>query len=122
MIGLYAKLVADGNWAGTLGADVKTGLSAAGANQGAATALTASVSVVSTVATGADGVRLPVPGGVGETLVVVNKDADEALKVYPAAGGKINNGAANASVSVATSKAGLFVAISATEWVCFLVA
>lgn len=122
MIGSFAKLVDNGRWAGTLAADVKTGVAAAGANQGAATALTASVSVVSTVAAGADGVRLPVPGGVGETLVVANFDADTALKVYPASGGKINNGAANAHVSVATSKAGLFVAISATEWVCFLVA
>lgn len=122
MIGLFSELVAKGRWSGTLGADAKTGIAAAGATQGTATALGASVNVVSTVASGADGVRLPAPGGIGETLVVFNTDSADALKVYPASGGKINNGSANASVSVAAAKSGLFVAVSATDWVCFLVA
>lgn len=120
MIGLFSELVAKGRWSGTLGADVKTGIAAAGANQGAATALTASVNVVSTVAAGADGVRLPVPGGIGEVLVVVNADAADAVKIYPASGGKINNGSANASVSVAATKSALLVAVSAADWVALV--
>lgn len=123
MFGLFKDLVPLGQWAGTLdGASVKTGIVAAGVAQGTATALTASFNTVGTSAVGETGVRLPVPTGVGETVMVLNIDAADAVLVYPAVGGKINALADNASLSVAVGKGVLFVAVSKTAWVALLTA
>lgn len=92
---------------------IGTGISAAGANQGAATALTKSFNEVTTVASGT-GVRLPTPEP-GELFLVANKGAN-ALAVYPASGGTINSLAANAALSVGTDTRRLFFAFTSTQW------
>lgn len=122
MIGLLKKLVAAGLWSGTAGADIVTGIAAAGnGSQANGTRLTASVNNVSAVAAGVtDSVVLPVPGGIGETVLVINSDAADTLKVYPASGGYINAEAQNAPLSLTTGKRALFVAESATAWSAFV--
>lgn len=90
-------------------------LAGAGTNQSTASQLVSPVTSVS----GADatvGVRLPVPGMAGRIMVVYSSAATNALKVYPATGGTINNGSANASVNLAARVLGLFISTSATNW------
>lgn len=92
---------------------IGTGISAAGANQGAATGLTKTFNEVTTVAA-STGVRLPTPEA-GEIMLVANKGAN-ALSVYPASGGTINSLSANAALSVATDTRRLFFAFTSTQW------
>lgn len=101
---------------GTLYRDTATdAISAAGTTQGAATALTSGVNNVTTVAAGADGVRLPATA-VGAKVVVWNNDAADTLNVYPASGSSINAGAADAAVTITAGQARTFYAITATKW------
>jgi hypothetical protein len=117
MLGLFKKLVDGGKWAGTLDADVKTGIVAAGNNsQANATALTASINVVSTaVAATTDSVRLPTIGGVGESVIVANDD-DGTINLFPASGQYINAGAQNAGTALTTGQRALCISISMTKW------
>lgn len=91
---------------------IATGITAAGANQAAATAITKTINEVSTVAA-STGVRLPTPEP-GEFFLIAN-DGANALNVYPATGGAINNLAANAALSVPTDTRRLFFAVSTTQ-------
>lgn len=118
MLALPKDLANRGEWMGTLNPTVVTGIVAAGnASQANATALTGAINIVSTAVAGVtDSVRLPVPGFIGQQLVVVNDD-DGTLKVYPATGGVINAAAANAVFNMATLTSAVFVAVSATRWV-----
>lgn len=117
MIGLFKKLVDNGRWAGTLGADVKTGLVGAANAQTGATPIVNSINVVSTAVAGAsDSFILPVPGGVGESLVIVNDD-DGSIDVYPAVGGYINAAAQNAALVMTTGTSALFISVSTTRWI-----
>lgn len=119
MIGLFAKLVNDGRWAGTIAADVKTGIVCAANAQSGATPITNSINVVSTAVAGVtDSVILPKPAGPGETLVIANDD-DGTIDVYPHVGGYINALSQNASFTMATGKRALFVAISGDKWAAF---
>ena len=90
------------------------GLTAAGANQAAALALDYTTFQRVTTVGASTGVRLPA-AVVGAGIVVFNKGAN-ALLVYPATGEAINNGAANASLSVATQKGAEFVCMVAGTW------
>lgn len=92
---------------------IATGITAAGANQAAATALTKTINEVSSVAA-STGVRLPTPEP-GEFILVAN-DGANTLNVYPATGGAINNLAANAAITLATDTRRLFFAVTATQW------
>lgn len=120
MFGLFKKQVGKGGWSGTLAADVKTGIVAAGnASQSAATPLVNSVNVVSTAVAGAtDSVVLPQPAGAGETMLVANDD-DGTINVYPHVGGYINALAQNAAFTMATGKRALFVSLSTGKWAAF---
>lgn len=72
-------------------------------------------------ATGADatkGVILPAPSGPGDTCFVKNSTAANAvLKVYPPSGEAINNGTADAALSMAAKTSALFVSLDGLGWV-----
>lgn len=94
-------------------ADVAT-VAAAGSAQGDAAALTAGVNVV----TGADatkGVILPAAVA-GLTIEVYNAVAANGLKVYPATGDDINDGSANAAVTIEGKTLARFVALDTSTW------
>jgi len=96
--------------------DRNLALAALGANQGAAAALSAYLTMVNSATGGsADGVRLPALAGVTKPFVVINSTA-VAIKVYPATGETINGGAANASVNLAAGARLHFCRSTATNW------
>lgn len=82
-----------------------SGLTAAGTVQGNALQIVSSSSIFGTVAAGT-GAILPSAHGKGK-YIIVNGGAN-ALLVYPAVGETINNGAANASISIPTTKSAIF--------------
>ena len=92
-----------------------TAVTAAGATQGTATAITARYNVVTTVAA-ATGVILPLAvSPFGQEHYVTNRGAN-ALNIYPNTGAAIGAGAANAAVVLAVGQEVTFVAISTTQW------
>ena len=76
---------------------VATGISAAGATQATATAVSKDFNVVSTVTSGANGITLPTATA-GMRITIVNTSAN-ALNVYPLGNGIINTQSANAAYS-----------------------
>lgn len=73
--------------------------------------------VLATGANAAKGVVLPT-GAAGDYFVIKNDDAANAvLKVYAASGGKINNGAADAALSMAAKTCATLFCIAADSWV-----
>lgn len=89
-----------------------TGISAAGTNQGSATALAAEINVVSTVASGT-GVILP--SSIGTTFIVMNTGAN-ALNVYPASGAAIDSLATNAAFSLSVGAKIMLIQSSTTQY------
>lgn len=86
----------------------------AGSAQGNATSLTAQLSYV----TGADntvGVVLPAASP-GLTRMVYNMEAANGLKVYPASGDDINDGSANAAVTIEGKTLAIFIAMDNSTW------
>ena len=92
---------------------VTTGIVAAGASQGTATALSTQVNIVSSTPS-STGVILPTPT-IGMRITVANTDAN-ALLVYPPSGSAINALSTNNGYSVAAGTAVDFIAISSTLW------
>ncbi len=93
-------------------------LSAAGASQGTATAITKALAIV-TVATTASthGVRLPT-AATGLMVYVANAATTFGIKIYPATNGKIGAAATNVTDTVlAKNKANLYIAKNTTFWV-----
>ena len=88
-------------------------VSAAGTVQGDATALTKEINVVSTVATGA-GVVLPT--AVAGMVLIINNTSANTLNVYPASGGAVNSGSANAAYSHTSGASIQYYATSGTQW------
>lgn len=100
---------------------VVTGLTArAGGGQALATPLTAEYNLVATVATAADSVLLPLgnTASIGRSVVVKNAGI-AAMAVFPGSGQTINAGAADASVSVATTTTVRYVQTGAAAWTSF---
>jgi hypothetical protein len=93
---------------------VATSISAAGTTQGTATALTKEINVVSTVASGANGVVLPTAVA-GMVLTITNTSAN-SLSVYPATGGTINSLAANGAFTQVANATLQFIAPTTTQW------
>lgn len=87
----------------------------AGGGQGLATALSASINRVTTVASAADSVRLPVALP-GMRITVINAAAANAMNVFPATGGTINALAANTALSVVANRGAMFVCAVAGNW------
>lgn len=114
---LAKEMVANGLFvsaAKAVNGSVVTGITAGTTQtQAGATALTGATNVIGTVGTTSDGVILPV-GEVGDSVFVRNGGANTA-KVYPAVGGAINGGSANASVTLAAGASTTFRYISAVD-------
>lgn len=91
---------------------VTLAITAAGANQAAATGLTTTVNEVTTVAA-ATGVRLPGVAA-GQRFFVLNGGAN-ALNVYPAGAAQIDALGASAAYPVPVGKSQLFWAVSAAQ-------
>lgn len=97
----------------------------AGGGQASAVVLTSAVNRVTTVASAADSVKLPlcqtgpasgIGGGqpvntLGQMMYVINAAAANSMNVYPATGGAINALSANAAYAVAANKTVGFVCI-----------
>jgi hypothetical protein len=113
-----SKVIGQGIWAEAaqqlISGDVLTGQSASNTTQATATAITADITVFSTVvSTGA--AILPVNAGAADILVL-NGQATNALVVFPPIGGTINGGSANASYSQAVSKCARYVTADGLNW------
>jgi hypothetical protein len=95
---------------------VNAAVAAAGNSQATATALTASLNVVtSATGTSADGVRLPAGYSQGDIILIVNATA-VALDVFPPTGGAINGGTADAAKALAANISGLYVSLGGGDW------
>jgi hypothetical protein len=101
-----------GNVSGNVTLPVAT-VAAAGTNQSTAAAITAGFTYV-TGADDAKGVRLP--AAVAGTVVIVKVGPGADLKVYPATGDKINDGTADAAITVVDDVCFMIIAKDATDW------
>lgn len=73
--------------------------------------------VLATGGNGTKGVKFPT-GAAGDWFVIKNDDvANGILKVYAASGGKVNNGSADAALSMAAKTCATFYCIAADSWV-----
>lgn len=102
-----------------IGGFATDGLTAAGSNQGTALAIGSDVNVITTTAS-STGVILPANPAPGDEIIVANLGAN-ALSVYPASGGAIQNGATNAAFSVGAAKTAKFIARpGSSSWIAIL--
>jgi hypothetical protein len=87
---------------------------AAGSDQSGAAAVVSRYTQV-TGADGSAGVRLP---GVtpGAEYYVYNATANSGLKVYPASGDDINDGSADAAVTIEGKTLGIFIGLDTSTW------
>ena len=99
---------------------VETGITAgATQTQVGATALTKHVNNVTIVGTNGDGVKLP-SAVAGMRVVIINSDAAQTIKVWPATDDNVGAGANLASATqIAAGSARVCYAIDATNWKCF---
>lgn len=93
--------------------DVAT-LAAAGSEQGDAAAITKQVTYV-TASDGAKGVVLPAATA-GAIYFVYNTVATSGLLIYPASGDDINDGSANAAVTIEGKTMAVFVGMDTATW------
>ena len=93
---------------------VNAAVTAAGANQGAATALTSRVNQVTTASSG-QGVRLPTPARAGGRFFVRNSSGNP-IKLYPASGGQIENLGTNVGMDIQSGDWVELLAITTTLW------
>jgi hypothetical protein len=101
---------------GHTGRAIYSGLTAAGTNQATALQLAGrgdSVQEITTVAA-STGVMLP-PTILPMRVEIVNQGSS-TLSIYPQLGGSIDNGTANAAVTLAAGKAAIYEASSLTNW------
>lgn len=84
----------------------------AGGTQAAAYALTKGMSRITIVATAADSVTLPVMVA-GQMAFVINSDAADAVQVFGAGTATINGVATATGVSLAATKVGIYIALTA---------
>ena len=122
MIGRTETRARRGDWTGTPGAEVVTGITVGAGNnsQALAVALTGDVNVIGTSsATASTGVRLPAGVGAGDQVAVYNAGA-RATAIDPQVGGTINALAANAALSLAAGGKALLIATSRTSWMAIV--
>lgn len=95
---------------------VGAGIAAAGTTQGAGTALTNIVNVITSItAASAEAVVLPAAKA-GRRVIIANDDGADTLKVFPASGDSIDSGTVDASKDLAAGKRAVYVAQDATDW------
>lgn len=100
---------------GTSASAVLNGLTALVGGAQAGTALTARINRVTTVASAADSVQLPLAAA-GTILTVINAAAANAMAVFPQTGQIINALSANASFSMAANKTADFYCAVTGTW------
>jgi hypothetical protein len=118
------QTISTGNIALTLGyvqLSAVNGLTALAGGAQAGTALTRQINRVTTVATAADSVQLPLAVA-GRSVTVINAAAANAMAVFPQTGEVINALAANSSISVAANKVINFYCAVAGTWNSLLTA
>lgn len=114
-IGEFATLAGPNLFTGLNSYSAATGITAfAGGGQASATLLAKEFNNVTTVATSADSVKLPV-ATLGMDVIVKNNGASD-LAIFPNTGGTIDGGGANASITLAVGAVKEFRAISTTAW------
>ena len=89
-------------------------IAAAGSAQGDATAVTAGINTVS-AADATKGLILPAAKA-GLVVEVYNEHATNGLKVYPATGDDINDGSANAAITMEGKGIARFTGLDTTTW------
>lgn len=112
------KLVKSGihtNTADAVCGDMKTGVTAAGATQATATALTHDHTKIGTAAASTGVILRKIAG-----MQTVYNGGASTVSVYPPVGGTINSGAANAAFSVATTKSAAFLSADGVTFVAIL--
>lgn len=100
---------------------VSATFTALGTTQGTAAPIVNAVTVVTTSSAGVtDGVLLPAITAttLGKELAVCNESGG-SIKVYPATGANIDDGAANASVTVTDNTHKKYMPITTTRWLSF---
>lgn len=90
-------------------------VAAAGSGQTDAAAVPNEASVVVSDGDGAKGVILPASAAIGSSIRIYGSAAGD-LKVYPHSGGTINDGSANAAVTIEGRTDAVFTRSSATNW------
>jgi hypothetical protein len=91
-------------------------LAVAGTNQATAAAIAASNRGAVLKLTGGDATAgATLPTLTGEALAIVNGGSN-TVKIYPATGGTINGGAANAAYSLAGNKNAILIPTAADTW------
>ena len=112
------KVVGQGIWGEAaqqlISGDVLTGQTANATTQATATAITADITVFSTVAS--TGAAILPNNSSAADILVMNGQATNALIVFPPVGGTINGGSANASYSQAVSKCARYVTADGLNW------
>lgn len=99
----------------TLQAGVDNITAKAGGGQQAASPLTGLLNRVTTVATAADSVTLPMSLA-GSDIVVINAAVANSMNVFPNTGEVINALGANAAFAVAAGKVATFYCVTAGQW------
>lgn len=95
--------------AAALGRDILDSITAfAGGGQGSATALTGTLCIVATCATGGDSVLLPTLLSYNRAPIIVVNLGAASCDVFPATGQAINGSAANSQFAVGNGKVGIF--------------
>lgn len=90
----------------------------AGSAQGDAAAVTAPHTLLTTVGA-SEGVILPSDAAEGDWYTISNEGGNN-LSVYPPSGGQINNGTADAAVTVNDGTQALFVKLTGGHWTAVL--
>ena len=99
-----------------LGDDSAT-LAAAGTTQGAATALSSSINLVTTATGGVnDAVRLPAAASYKQTRMLIRNDSGATIQIFPASGENIHPNGLNAAVTLATATGLLLFKINTSQW------
>jgi hypothetical protein len=89
-------------------------IAAAGATQGAATAITNSLVIITTCTASARGIKLPTAAT--GLMVYVMSACTQGTKVYPATNGRISSSATNTAVVQTGLKGKIYVAQNTTRW------
>jgi hypothetical protein len=116
------EAVASGMWKTTAQAvmgntSVLSGVTAVAGGANDATTpqlLSRDVIVISTCATSADSVRMPV-GEAGDECIIANNGAAPCA-VFPQTGGAFNGGTANAKFTITNAKVAMFKCVSPGNW------
>lgn len=88
----------------------------AGGGQASATQLNNIVNIVSTVATAADSVKLPLASAWAGRILVVKNTSANSMNLFPNTGDSINALSANAAFAVAAATSVMLVPDAATNW------